>query len=146
MFRRHPILAVTTAAYVVLIGWLTLTPQPVAGQRSILWALVDLLERIPGADWVTFDRVEFLANILLFIPLGVLLTLLLGRSRWWVGIVAPIGMTLAIELAQRFIAGRVSDPRDLIANSLGAIVGALAALAIDAIGSRRTRRAPRTVG
>jgi len=38
-------------------------------------------------------------------------------------IIGGVLLTLGIEFAQRFIPGRVSDVRDLVANSLGTVVG-----------------------
>jgi len=143
MFIRHPILSVVTLGYLALVGWVTLSPQSTLQQGSLLWRFAELLDRVPGAEWFTFSRLEFIANVVMFVPLGLFFVLLLGRSRWWLAIVLGVVMTLAIELAQQFIAGRVSDPRDLLANSLGATIGTILALILTASKARRLRRQAR---
>ena len=143
MFIRHPILSVVTLGYLALVGWLTLSPQSTLQQGSLLWRFAELLDRVPGAEWFTFSRLEFIANVVMFVPLGLFFVLLLGRSRWWLAIVFGVVMTLAIELAQQFIAGRVSDPRDLLANSTGATIGTILALILTASKARRLRRQAR---
>ncbi|MEQ1736919.1 MAG: VanZ family protein [Rhodoglobus sp.] len=145
MFLRHPILSLLTLGYLGLVAWITLAPLPGIQQYSLLWRLAHFLERIPEAAWFTFDRLEFLANIGMFIPLGLFFVLLLGRPLWWLALVLAVALTVGIEFAQQFIAGRVSDPRDLAANSIGATVGVLGALVVTAGKARRLRRAPRVV-
>ncbi|MDO7881673.1 VanZ family protein [Salinibacterium soli] len=139
MFLRHPILSLATIAYLALVGWLTLTPRSGAVDDSILWPLARFFARFDATDWLTFSRLEFAANIALFVPLGLFFVLLLGRRQWWLAIFLGVVATVAIELAQRGIAGRVSDPRDLVANSIGAILGTLLALLLTAAGARRAR-------
>ncbi len=75
-------------------------------------------------------------NVLFFAPLGFLLAW--GRGRRWLFAAALLGLllTLAIESAQHVIPGRDSSALDVVANSLGAALGAAAALAL---GRRRTR-------
>jgi VanZ family protein len=51
-----------------------------------------------------------------------------------------IALTSAIETAQRSIPGRVSDPRDVVANSLGTVVGVALALVLTLPGTLRRRR------
>lgn len=139
MFLRHPVLSIATIAYLALVGWLTLTPQSTVVNNGILWRISDFLDRFEAFDWVTFPMIEFTANIALFVPVGLFLVLLLGRRQWWLAIIAGAVMTVAIELAQRDIAGRVSDPRDLVANTLGTVVGTLLALVLTAAKARRIR-------
>jgi VanZ family protein len=56
---------------------------------------------------------------------------------WWLAIVLGVVATAAIEYAQQHIVGRVSDPRDLVANTTGAVLGALLALAVTTAKARR---------
>ncbi len=41
------------------------------------------LQRYDELSWLTYDRAEFLANIALFVPVGVFLLLLVGTRFWW---------------------------------------------------------------
>jgi glycopeptide antibiotics resistance protein len=83
--------------------------------------------------------VEFLLNVGMFVPLGLFLVLLLGRRAWWLGILFGVGLTVVIEFVQQSLPSRVSDPRDLVANSIGAAVGVLLALVVTASKARRVR-------
>ncbi len=105
--------------------------------------IVPLIERVH--EWfppVTHARVEFAANVLLFVPPAALLAALLRRRRW---VVAPLGFAASglIELAQdALLPGRTADLRDVLANGTGAVLGLLLALAIDWRRARRMRKAP----
>ena len=79
---------------------------------------------------MSVERVEFLANIGLFVPLGVFLLLLVGTRLWWVALAAGIVLTSMIENVQRSVPGRVSDPRDVAANSIGMVIGVVLALVL----------------
>ncbi|MET4781971.1 VanZ family protein [Glaciihabitans sp. UYNi722] len=141
MFRRHPFLSLVTVVYLAVVGWITLGPQPVnSGNGAWLWRLLRFFSGHELTSWLTYARVEFLANVAMFIPIGLFFLLLFGRRLWFVGILAGVALTVAIEGAQLFIPGRVSDVRDLIANSLGATIGVLAALIVTAPKARRLRR------
>ncbi len=148
MLHRHPFLSLLTGAYLVFVGWLTLTPQPIDADD------VDLIERVLAAlhrrgylESIDYDRLEFLANIALFVPVGMFLLLLLGTKRWWLAIALCFAMTAFIEAAQGRIPGRVPDDRDLFANGVGAVVGVLVAAILTlpaTIRRERRRRAQRT--
>lgn len=130
--------AVLTAAYVVLIAMLTLWPSRIVDHPAgPLWVLFSL---VSGMGWLTFDRFEFSANVAMFTPLGVLLTWLLGRRRCWYALLAGLALTVVIEVAQRGIPGRVSDPRDVAANTIGTALGVVLALAVEALVTRHRSR------
>jgi glycopeptide antibiotics resistance protein len=141
MLLRHPVLSLTTFAYLALVGWITLSPLDTPSQFGILWTLAEFFDAHSATGWITFARLEFMANVLMFVPVGIFLVLLLGRRFWWLAIVPGIAMTGAIEFSQQFIANRVSDPRDLAANAMGVVVGTLVALALTAAKARRIRLA-----
>ena len=52
----------------VLVGLITLTPVPDGGRDSILWWFVDLFDRFPLTRWLDYSRLEFLANVAMFVP------------------------------------------------------------------------------
>src|SRR6187401_3520950 len=124
MLRRHPFLSVVTLAYLAFVGWITLTPGSEAPTQSdlVLRALARL-QRYDELSWLTYDRAEYLANVALFVPVGLFLLLLFGTRLWWLAGAAAILLTSLIETAQRSIPGRVPDPRDLAANTMGAVIG-----------------------
>jgi glycopeptide antibiotics resistance protein len=61
----------------------------------------------------------------MFIPIGLLMRVALPAPPGGVIVIFAVLITVAIELAQIPL-DRVSDPRDLVANSIGAVVGVLA--------------------
>jgi glycopeptide antibiotics resistance protein len=124
MTRRHPLLSVLTLVYLLAVGWLTLGPQPAdAGPDGFVRQILAVLRQSALTSWLSYDGVEFTANVVMFVPMGVLFTLLFGLRRWWLALVIGIAATCLIEGAQVFIPTRVSDVRDLVANTLGTLLG-----------------------
>ena len=73
---------------------------------------------------LTYSVTEFLANIALFVPFGILVSLLLPRRRAWTVVALGLATSAVIELAQLlFLPHRVADVRDLVANTLGTALG-----------------------
>lgn len=141
MFHRHPVLSLLTGGYLAVVAWLTLTPQAYAADRiAIIYRVLDAFHRRGYLLSIDDSRMEFGANIALFVPVGMFLLLLFGTRLWWLALAASFAMTAAIETAQRFIPGRVSDERDLVANGTGAVIGVLLALILTAPAALRRRR------
>ena len=91
---------------------------------------------------LTYSATELLANIALFVPFGILVSLLLPRRPAWLVIALGLATSAVIELAQLlFLPDRVSDVRDLVANTLGTAVGVAVMLV-----ARRRSRSPEPVG
>ena len=144
VLHRHPLLSLLTGGYLAFVAWLTLTPQAYAAQHiSIIYRVLDALHRRGYLESIDDRKLEFLANIALFVPVGMFLMLLFGTRLWWVALGASFAMTSAIEFAQRSIPGRVPDERDLLANGMGAVIGVLIALILTAPAAVRRRRVRR---
>jgi len=144
MLHRHPFLSLVTVAYLGFVAWLTLTPGSAAPTQSDL--VLRVLARLQAYDelsWLTYDRAEFLANVALFIPVGLFLLLLFGTRLWWIAAAAAFAMTAAIETAQRSIPGRVPDERDLVANTVGALIGIVIGVVLTLPATLRRGRARR---
>ena len=131
MLHRHPFLSLVTIAYLAFVGWVTLTPGSEAPTQSdLVLRVLARLERYQHLEWLTYNRAEYLANIALFVPIGLFLLLLFGSRFWWLAIIAALTMTSFIETVQKAIPGRVSDDRDIAANTLGAVIGVLLGLVL----------------
>lgn len=108
-------LGIYAAALLVIAVW----PVPVdSGAGPMLRAIT---KAVPA---LTYARMEFGANILLFVPYGILLTLILTRSH----LVVPIALvtTVAIESAQALMLDRrTPSVLDVVANTTGACIGLL---------------------
>ncbi|MAS54502.1 MAG: VanZ family protein [Nocardioides sp.] len=145
MFHRHPFLSLTTFAYLGFVGWVTLTPISSAPTSSdFIERVLARLQRHDDLSWLTYDRAEFLANIALFVPVGLFLLLLVGTRFWWVAGLGAFVLTSVIENVQRSIPGRVPDERDVLANTAGALLGILIGLVLTFPATRRRARARRT--
>ena len=146
MTRRSIPFAVLAAAYLGIVALVTLGPTPWRTRPAL--GDYDVLSPSTWLDPETWSRglsAEFVANILLFVPLGLLLRLALPRATWLGAVVLGGAVSVAIEVLQVWTP-RISDPRDVVANTLGALIGALAGAVLAAIaaGVRRiARRRPR---
>lgn len=141
MLHRHPVLSLVTGGYLAFVAWLTLTPQvDAAGHIWIIYDVLDAVHRHGYLLTIDATELEFLANVALFVPVGMFLLLLFGTRLWWLALTASLGLTTFIEIAQRSIPGRVPDERDLVANALGAVIGVLVAVVLTLPGELRRRR------
>lgn len=80
---------------------------------------------IPFVDYEVADAV---INLLVFAPMGALVSLLLARPSWWRVLTIMVGVSLSIELAQLaaqriFGGGHVADINDFIFNVAGGALG-----------------------
>jgi glycopeptide antibiotics resistance protein len=144
VLHRHPLLSLLTLVYLGFVALVTLTPgneQP--DYSGLAGRVLARLERYPDLEPVTsrlsVERIEFLANIGLFVPLGMFLLLLVGTRLWLVALAAGIVLTSMIEAVQREIPGRVSDPRDVAANSIGMFLGIALAIVLTLPATLRRR-------
>lgn len=123
--ERHPGTTTRSVARVVLslyglgLAMIALWPVPVDSPAG------PLLRRVTHVlPALTYARIEFSSNILLFVPLGVLLMLIL-RRRYLILPIA-IAVTVAIECSQALMLDqRTPSVLDIIANTAGACVGML---------------------
>lgn len=96
------------------------------GPRSLPLVLV------PFADYELADAVT---NVLVFVPLGALVSLLLTRPTWWRVLLVAASMSAAIELAQLLAAdlaggGHIADVNDWLWNAAGGLLGYAAYAAV----------------
>ncbi|GAA1831039.1 VanZ family protein [Agromyces salentinus] len=135
--NRRP-LRFAAAAYAIGVLWLTIGPAPWSSTEGheLDGGIVNLDAWTSPATWSTGYISEIAFNVMLFIPVGLLAALLIPRRRWPLALLAGFGFTAFIELGQLVLPDRVSDPRDLLLNTLGATVGVGLVLA-----SRGVRRA-----
>lgn len=105
--------------------WPTPVDQPVQG---VLVSILTSLHRHGIPPWFDYKFVEAVANLALFVPLGLVASLAFPAKRWWQ--VASFGLLISccIELGQLlFFHNRFASPLDLVTNTLGAVLGALLA-------------------
>ncbi|MEG3615420.1 VanZ family protein [Isoptericola haloaureus] len=112
--------ALAALTYLGFLALLTLTPRPWGREvDQVPWGVLNPAAWLSSATWTTGTAREFVLNILLFVPAG----LLAARFRGAWGLGAAVLLTGAVEVAQIPLANRLSDPRDIVANVGGALVG-----------------------
>lgn len=122
-------------AYAVAVLWLTVGPAPWrASGNQLDGGILNPEAWTATVTWTTGYLAEMAFNVAMFVPVGVMAALLIPRHRWPLAALTGFGFTLLIELIQVPV-DRVSDPRDLVMNSSGAVFGVL--LVVVARGVRR---------
>lgn len=116
---------VLMAAYLLVVAAIVFWPSAdvASGSVSTLWSI---LERLGAPEIVTPALVEFGTNVLLFVPLGFLGCFVKPRWPWTSWVAIGFAGTLFIETVQwLLLTGRSPEFPDIVANTLGALVGAL---------------------
>ncbi|GEA89829.1 VanZ family protein [Cellulomonas cellasea] len=132
--------------YLLLVAWITLTPDladnEALGKVRVITEWLDA-RGLP----VTYAGVEAGANVVMFGPFGVLVGLLVRRTRaWWARVVAGgLLLSAGIETAQLlFLPTRVPTVQDVVMNTLGAALGVVVLVVGHRLWlARRDRGAPR---
>ena len=144
--ERRVVVALAVA-YVLALG--VLVTAPWGWQLNRLTVRLYVLFRYDwpiAPDWASPHHYGFILNIALFVPLGVI-AVLLTRWSWWRVVLAAAAVSTAIEVAQWLFLDRVGDRADVLANTLGALLGAGAVSLLARLRSRRAgrpgRRRPR---
>ncbi|ANJ28033.1 VanZ family protein [Agromyces aureus] len=127
------------AAIVLTMGvlWATVGPAPWSTSgHEIEGGVLNPDAWTSDATWSTGYFSEIAFNVAMFVPIGAVAALLMHRRHWPLALAAGIALTTFIELVQLFLPDRVSDPRDLVLNTLGASLGVVLVMA-----ARGVRRA-----
>lgn len=121
-------------AYVVLLLFASLWPTPVDGGGFIWWVTSQILKFCQGVDWlnwIRYNQLEAIANMLLYLPLGVFIVKFLPRLPLWLALLSPILVSAVAEGIQRFfLPARYSTVDDVINNAIGGVLGVLIAAGI----------------
>ncbi|MFD5224618.1 VanZ family protein [Microbacterium sp. NPDC058342] len=118
--------------YGVVLALIAFWPQPVdSGAGRVLgWITAHF-------PLLTYDRIEFGANIVLFVPFGIGLAMLLPTLRYLV-LPAALLASLTIESMQAvLLAARTPSVYDIIANVSGAALGLIATVLVEVLIRRR---------
>ena len=119
-YRLRWALAGYSVVLALVLGWPTPT-APVVG--TLGWAN-NLVRAVGASDRLHPQTIEFTANIALFVPFGLLLTLVLRHEQWWVAVLGGFGVSLFAEVSQAlFLPGRSGTVSDVVANTAGTIIG-----------------------
>ncbi len=114
-------LAAAFGLYLLFVGLMVFTPAS-AAPGGVVEVVRDWLAAL-GFE-VSVGPVDFVLNIVLFLPFGLLGRFLFERPRVLFWLVAGALASAAIETIQLAIPGRMSTLLDVLANGSGAALGA----------------------
>jgi glycopeptide antibiotics resistance protein len=133
------------AVFLVILAFIGFWPSPV--DEPVQGELSDVLNflhshGIPG--WFNYAFVEAAANVVLFVPVGIVATLAFPDKRWWRNAAVGLVVSGCMELGQQlFLHSRVASPLDLATNTAGCLLGiALAQAVLRVIKRRQALRLP----
>ncbi|ANJ26278.1 VanZ family protein [Agromyces aureus] len=141
--QRRIALAVAATAYAAALAVVLFWPAHIDGDGGFIRfdPLLRALAAFGIPAWASYAFVEFAFNAVLFVPLGMLLAAASQRSavrRIAVAVVAGLVVSCLAELVQHvFLPGRTTDLRDVLANTLGAGLGAAVVVVADYVVRRR---------
>ena len=134
--RRGVVVAL--AVYLALVARMTLWPAPASPSTfDLVRELLAWLSRI-GVP-LSYAGLEAGANVLMFVPFGVLVGLLVRRI--WLVVLLGFCLSAAIELTQLLLLPtRFATVQDVAMNTLGAALGVLGLQAVRSLATRRRAR------
>lgn len=111
-------------AFLTLVGfWPSPVDQPVQGQLA---GFLILIHALGVPSWIGYGFVEATANVVLFVPLGVLGALAFPKKPWWQIGALGLLVTGCMEMGQLlFLHDRFPSPLDLATNTAGCLLGFL---------------------
>lgn len=122
---------VALPVYLVALGCVVFSPSDEATEVEGLVSWVfDRVDELRAGFEPAYVVLEFVANIALFVPFGVLVRVAFARPAWWVVLLLGFATTVTIELVQSTLPTRFSTVSDVVANTLGTAAGLLLVRAI----------------
>lgn len=123
MSKRKDISTALLGVTVALILWITILSREKLIGTPISYhpfhALISFLKEIQRGR----ISVNFLGNIILFMPMGVLLPAVTGWKKMWKTVAAGISFSLFIEIIQLITSRGCFDFDDVLLNCLGTVIG-----------------------
>lgn len=117
--------ALLLAVYAASAAAVVLAPRPIdQGVVPLVRGALAMMRRRGLPDWIDYDLVERVSHVTLFVPLGILVIVALGRRLAWSGALAVVGAAALVEAAQSLlIADHPMSWLDVLLNTTGAVVG-----------------------
>ncbi|WP_341946127.1 VanZ family protein [Microbacterium sp. LWH11-1.2] len=113
--------------YLLFVGFTVWLPATVSAKVTGLVGIVATW--VADAGIASYSRsafvLEILANVALFVPVGLLLALAWPRLRLWQTVLIGALMSVVIETVQGVMPSRFPTLSDVIANTTGTLIGAL---------------------
>lgn len=123
MNKKKDISTALLGVVVALILWITiLSREKLIGTPNSnhpFYALVSFLKEIKRGR----IGANFLGNIILFVPVGILLPVVTGWKKMWKTVVAGISFSFFIEIIQLTTSRGCFDLDDVLLNGMGTVIG-----------------------
>ncbi|BCW76832.1 hypothetical protein NicSoilB11_31570 [Arthrobacter sp. NicSoilB11] len=119
------VLAAMLVPLALVAFWPSPVDQLVSGQLTAVLHILHV-RGVPG--WFNYKFIEAAANVVLFVPVGLVSRLAFPEKRWWQ--IGAFGLLVSgcIELGQLlFLHQRFASPSDIVTNTSGAVIGGLLA-------------------
>jgi VanZ family protein len=132
--------ALVVYGFLLAVALLAPTSSVQAGLVSDLVAVLGHLS--PAHGLITFDRMEKVMNAVIIMPVSFLATLVFPRLRWQDCLAYAFIGSGGVELVQLLVLpGRQASFSDIVANTVGGLLGALVAVLVRRwVGHRRGQR------
>ena len=127
---------------VAIVLLMTMWPTPLdQGYGAAIEKVLAVLHRNGIPMWFGYNKLEYSANIVMFLPLGFLVCLLLPGKIWWLALIICPMLSGGIELTQSVaLSARFATVTDVIANSTGALLGIFLAVVLRAVINARDEK------
>ena len=116
--------ALILVLYSALVAVAFVVPRPIdRGFTPWFRGVVADLQHVGVPGWFDYEFVELASHAVLFVPIGILLVVTLGRRLTWLAVLAALGVGALVELGSSRAAGEPLSWLDLLLNAIGAIIG-----------------------
>lgn len=117
------LLGILFAVYLILLIWLVIWKLEVPSLETGGLRALKLVPFVASSGYAASAPLEVIGNIVVFVPLGFYLGLLASTLPWWraAGVIAVASVLM--ETTQYVLAVGRSDVTDVVANTLGGVIG-----------------------
>ncbi len=123
--RSRIVAAILLATYLAFAAVVVLSPQRVDGDSMGVYRALYFLYGKGLPTWITYDVLQFAANVVFTAPVGLFIAMMMPRGLWWLAAVICAVLFAAGEAAQFLLPARMPSLLDWAANSAGGFLGAL---------------------
>ena len=123
IMRRQEISAAFLGITVALILWLTILGRETQGGNILFYKPFHSISHLMKDIQRGGIKGNFLGNLILFVPVGVLVPLMTGWEKLWKTAAIGLGFSIFVETLQLITRKGVFDPDDLLLNTVGCVIG-----------------------
>ena len=137
--RALPVALLLGLPYLIGLLLLTIWPRPVQDSAPVILDLVvAAAHRGLGWTWLGFNELEAVANVLVFVPIGIIAFIVFRRA-WPVALAAGPLLSIGVEIVQEVaLPHRIGSVADIALNTLGATIGVILAWLVSVLVADRS--------